>query len=55
MRVNTIPAKIRSLYEIIREQTLNKAKWSDLVVGKHKKFAYGRQENTSDSCHKKSP
>jgi hypothetical protein len=25
--VNIIPAKIRSLYETIREQTLNEAKW----------------------------
>jgi hypothetical protein len=30
--VNTIP----SLYESIREQTLNEAKWSGVVVGKQK-------------------
>jgi hypothetical protein len=44
--VNTIPAKITNLYETIREQTLNEAKWSDVVVEKHIKFTYGRQKNT---------
>jgi hypothetical protein len=43
---NNIPAKITSVYETIREQTLNEAKWSDVVVGKYKKFAYRRWENT---------
>jgi hypothetical protein len=34
--VSTIPAKITNLYETIREETLIEAKWSDVVVGKHK-------------------
>jgi hypothetical protein len=44
--VSTIPAKVTSLYETVREQTLNDAKWSDVVVEKHKKVSYQRQEST---------
>jgi hypothetical protein len=35
--INSIPSKITRLHETIREQTLNEAKLSDVVVG--------RQEN----------
>jgi gamma-glutamyl phosphate reductase len=44
MEVNTVSAKIKSLCETVSEQTSNEAKWSDVVAGKHKKVAYGRQE-----------
>jgi hypothetical protein len=38
----------------ITKLTLNEAKWSDVVVGKRKKFAYRRWENTYQIPVKKS-
>jgi hypothetical protein len=44
--VNTIPAKITCLSDTMREQSLKEAMWSEVVVGKYKKLAHGRQEKT---------
>jgi flagellar biosynthesis chaperone FliJ len=42
--VNTISTQIKSLCEAINKHSSNEAKWSDVVVGKHKKVIYGRRE-----------